>query len=92
MSSEVKEENEGDSTSNGLGGLFRSEEMEYVSLVIPEDDCHRCLAMLGRLDALQFVDVSSHLALSIYLNLLTNVLQILVVLPIFLFLFQCVNF
>jgi hypothetical protein len=41
----------------GRGSWFRSEEMEYVSLLFPEDDCYRCLARLARLDALQFVDV-----------------------------------
>jgi len=38
---------------------FRSEPMEYISLIVNEDAAHDCLADLGRLGALQFTDVSS---------------------------------
>ena len=37
---------------------FRSEMMEYVSMIINEDVAHSCLADLGKLGVLQFTDVS----------------------------------
>ena len=37
---------------------FRSEPMEYISLIMNEDAAHDCLADLGKLGVLQFTDVS----------------------------------
>lgn len=37
---------------------FRSEHMEYISLIVNEDAAHDCLADLGKLSAIQFTDVS----------------------------------
>lgn len=37
---------------------FRSEPMEYVSLIVNEDAAHDCLADLGKLGVIQFTDVS----------------------------------
>jgi len=37
---------------------FRSEPMEYISLIVNEDAAHDCLADLGRLGVIQFTDVS----------------------------------
>lgn len=37
---------------------FRSEEMEYISLIVNQDAAHDCLADLGRLGVIQFTDVS----------------------------------
>ena len=37
---------------------FRSEPMEYISLIVNEDAAHDCLADLGKLGVLQFTDVS----------------------------------
>ena len=36
---------------------FRSEPMEYVSLIVNEDAAHDCLADLGKLGVIQFTDV-----------------------------------
>ena len=36
---------------------FRSEPMEYISIVLNEDASHDCLAQLGTLGAIQFTDV-----------------------------------
>ena len=36
---------------------FRSEPMEYISLIVNEDAAHDCLADLGKLGVLQFTDV-----------------------------------
>ncbi len=36
---------------------FRSEPMEYISLIVNEDAAHDCLADLGNLGAIQFTDV-----------------------------------
>jgi len=33
---------------------FRSEEMEYISLIVNQDAAHDCLADLGRLGVIQF--------------------------------------
>jgi V-type H+-transporting ATPase subunit a len=38
---------------------FRSEPMEYISIIMNEDAAHDCLADLGKLGAIQFTDVSS---------------------------------
>ena len=40
---------------------FRSEPMEYISLIVNEDAAHDCLADLGRLGVIQFTDVSRRL-------------------------------
>jgi V-type H+-transporting ATPase subunit a len=37
---------------------FRSEPMEYISLIVNEDASHDCLADLGKLSVVQFTDVS----------------------------------
>jgi hypothetical protein len=37
---------------------FRSEPMEYVSLIVNEDAAHDCLGELGNLGVIQFTDVS----------------------------------
>jgi V-type H+-transporting ATPase subunit a len=37
---------------------FRSEPMEYISLIVNEDAAHDCLADLGRMGVIQFTDVS----------------------------------
>ena len=37
---------------------FRSEEMEYISLIVNEDAAHDCLSDLGRIGVIQFTDVS----------------------------------
>lgn len=37
---------------------FRSEPMEYISLIVNEDAAHDCLADLGNLGVIQFTDVS----------------------------------
>jgi hypothetical protein len=36
---------------------FRSEPMEYISIIMNEDASHDCLADLGKLGAIQFTDV-----------------------------------
>jgi hypothetical protein len=38
---------------------FRSEPMEYISLIVNEDAAHDCLADLGKSGVIQFTDVSS---------------------------------
>jgi vacuolar-type H+-ATPase subunit I/STV1 len=38
---------------------FRSEPMEYISLIVNEDAAHDCLGDLGKLGVIQFTDVSS---------------------------------
>ena len=37
---------------------FRSEPMEYISIIMNEDAAHDCLSDLGRMGAIQFTDVS----------------------------------
>jgi V-type H+-transporting ATPase subunit a len=37
---------------------FRSEPMEYISLIMNEDAAHDCLGDLGKLGVIQFTDVS----------------------------------
>lgn len=44
---------------------FRSEPMEYISLIVNEDAAHDCLADLGKLGVIQFSDVSSGLLKSL---------------------------
>lgn len=39
---------------------FRSEPMEYISLIVNEDASHDALADLGRLGVIQFTDVSNY--------------------------------
>lgn len=36
---------------------FRSEPMEYISLIMNEDAAHDCLGDLGKLGSIQFTDV-----------------------------------
>ena len=36
---------------------FRSEPMEYISLIMNEDAAHNCLGDLGKLGVIQFTDV-----------------------------------
>lgn len=38
---------------------FRSEPMEYISLIVNEDAAHDCLSELGNLGVIQFTDVSN---------------------------------
>jgi V-type H+-transporting ATPase subunit a len=40
---------------------FRSEPMEYISLIVNEDAAHDCLSELGNLGVIQFTDVSNSL-------------------------------
>ena len=40
---------------------FRSEHMEYISLIVNEDAAHDCLADLGKLSAIQFTDLNPDL-------------------------------
>jgi len=40
---------------------FRSEEMEYVSLIVNEDAAHQCLTDLGKLGVVQFTDLNPDL-------------------------------
>ena len=40
---------------------FRSAEMEYVSLVVQEHCAHQCVASLGRLGVIEFVDLNPDL-------------------------------
>lgn len=43
--------------SNKMAKWFRSEPMEYISLIMNEDAAHDCLADLGKLGVIQFTDV-----------------------------------
>mmetsp|Transcript_13957 Transcript_13957/g.15823 ORF Transcript_13957/g.15823 Transcript_13957/m.15823 type:complete len:101 (-) Transcript_13957:242-544(-) len=40
---------------------FRSEPMEYISLIMNEDAAHDCLADLGKLGVIQFTDLNPEL-------------------------------
>uniref|UniRef100_A0A7S1Z1A5 V-type proton ATPase subunit a n=1 Tax=Trieres chinensis TaxID=1514140 RepID=A0A7S1Z1A5_TRICV len=40
---------------------FRSEEMEYISLIVNEDAAHDCLADLGKMGVIQFTDLNPDL-------------------------------
>ena len=46
------------SNNTKMARWFRSEHMEYISLIVNEDAAHDCLADLGKLSAIQFTDVS----------------------------------
>ena len=48
---------------------FRSEPMEYISLIVNEDAAHDCLADLGKLGVLQFTDVSDSTAVELLVSL-----------------------
>ena len=37
-------------------GWFRSEEMEYVQIIVHENSAHACIAQLGSLGSIQFSD------------------------------------
>jgi hypothetical protein len=45
-------------TTTTMSRWFRSEPMEYISLIVNEDAAHNCLADLGTLGVIQFTDVS----------------------------------
>lgn len=47
---------------------FRSEPMEYISLIVNEDAAHDCLADLGKLGVLQFTDVSDQSAVALVVS------------------------
>ena len=44
-----------------MGSWWRSEEMEYVSLIMSEDASHACIRELGQLGCLQFTDLNPEL-------------------------------
>jgi hypothetical protein len=44
-------------TTGTMAKWFRSEPMEYISLIMNEDAAHDCLADLGKLGVIQFTDV-----------------------------------
>ena len=44
-------------TTGKMAKWFRSEPMEYISLIMNEDAAHDCLADLGKLGVIQFTDV-----------------------------------
>mmetsp|Transcript_8148 Transcript_8148/g.9304 ORF Transcript_8148/g.9304 Transcript_8148/m.9304 type:complete len:769 (-) Transcript_8148:429-2735(-) len=44
-----------------MSSWFRSELMEYVSLIVNEDAAHSCLADLGKLGVIQFTDLNPEL-------------------------------
>lgn len=56
---------------------FRSEPMEYISMIMNEDAAHDCLADLGNLGVIQFTDVSSNTALSLYIYIYRHVCMML---------------
>jgi len=41
-----------------MGSLWRSKSMALVQMFIPTDTLHRAIAELGKMDAVQFIDVS----------------------------------
>ena len=49
---------------------FRSEPMEYISIIINEDASHDCLADLGKLGVIQFTDVCTMIGILIFSFLL----------------------
>ena len=56
---------------------FRSEPMEYISLIMNEDAAHDCLGDLGKLGVIQFTDVrftNTSLAMLVHLRV-KNVLK-----------------
>ena len=46
------------STTTTMSKWFRSEPMEYISIIMNEDAAHDCLSDLGKIGAIQFTDVS----------------------------------
>ena len=52
-------------TTANMSKWFRSEPMEYISLIVNEDAAHDCLADLGKLGVLQFTDVSRQVVCSL---------------------------
>jgi V-type H+-transporting ATPase subunit a len=44
-----------------MGSWWRSEEMEYVSLIVSEDAAHACIRELGQLGCIQFTDLNPEL-------------------------------
>jgi len=44
-----------------MGSWWRSEEMEYVSLIMSEDAAHACIRELGQLGCIQFTDLNPDL-------------------------------
>jgi V-type H+-transporting ATPase subunit a len=47
---------------------FRSEPMEYISIIMNEDAAHDCLADLGKLGVIQFTDVRSGRCTTFFAN------------------------
>lgn len=50
---------------------FRSEPMEYISIIMNEDAAHDCLGDLGKLGVIQFTDVRT--LLQSYFHLLFTI-------------------
>ena len=48
-------------TTLTMARWFRSEPMEYISLIVNEDAAHDCLADLGKMGVIQFTDVRHNL-------------------------------
>lgn len=44
-----------------MGSWWRSEEMEYVSLILSDDAAHACIRELGQLGCIQFTDLNPDL-------------------------------
>jgi V-type H+-transporting ATPase subunit a len=44
-----------------MGSWYRSEEMEYVELILSEDAAHACVRELGQLGCIQFTDLNVEL-------------------------------
>lgn len=44
-----------------MGSWWRSEEMEYISLIVSEDAAHACVRELGQLGCVQFTDLNPEL-------------------------------
>ena len=55
---------------------FRSEPMEYISLIVNEDAAHSCLGDLGKMGVIQFTDVSPTTLISF--RTLKHIVQMLV--------------
>ncbi len=47
-------------TTTTMSRWFRSEPMEYISLIVNEDAAHDCLADLGKMGVIQFTDVREY--------------------------------
>ena len=56
----VRVESCGWNEDNKMAKWFRSEPMEYISIIMNEDAAHDCLQDLGKLGAIQFTDVSTY--------------------------------